>query len=30
VKDVYEIGDCVEPRSITEAYDDANYYARII
>lgn len=30
VKEVYEIGDCVEPRSITEAYDDANYYARII
>ncbi|MFH1974832.1 MAG: FAD-dependent oxidoreductase [Pseudomonadota bacterium] len=30
VKEVYEIGDCVEARSITEAYDDANYYARII
>jgi len=30
VKEVYEIGDCVEPGSITEAYDDANYYARLI
>jgi thioredoxin reductase len=30
VKDVYEIGDCAEPGSITEAYDDANYYARHI
>ena len=30
VKEVYEIGDCVEARSITEAYDDANYFARII
>ena len=30
VKEVYEIGDCVKPASITEAYDDANYYARLI
>ena len=30
VNEVYEIGDCVEARSITEAYDDANYYGRII
>jgi len=28
IENVYEIGDCVEPRSITEAIDDAKYYSR--
>ena len=30
VEDVHAIGDCVEPRSITEAYDDSNYYGRLL
>lgn len=30
VKEIYEIGDCVKPRSIKEAIDDANYVAREI
>ncbi len=28
--EIHEIGDCVEPRSITEAFDDANYYGRLL